>query len=283
MRNDAITALCIGTCAAAALFALAGCRTLTAAADSGKPGNAPVTTITVPIYDEACETTAKTTPDGMPLSGRIGDLKYEIVPEPLDGKTKIRGYMVYGGGKGEFPYTVIVASGEFSTGGHSIEITHLQADGSNLTVTVMETSPAPSAMVTQAFTYPCCAVRLSKLPKTVKVVSKEGAEFECIYYYDSASKVENGWIAVLENGSGEIVQKTYVYKTDGNRYRYEHVTATTESWGSAKWKEVISGSGFAETREEVVEEAKKFGSAGFVMYPDDDKPHSVSEFLADKK
>ena len=34
---------------------------------------------------------------------------------------------------------------------------------------------------------------------------------------------------------------------------------------------------------EVVEEAKKFGSAGFVMYPGDNKPHSVSEFLADKK
>jgi len=283
MRNAAMKTLCFGTAVAAVLIILAGCRTLSAGAGAEKPGNAPVTTITVPIYKEACDTTAKTTPDGLPVSGRIGDLKYEIVSEPLNRTSKIRGYLVYGGGEGDYPYSVIVAAGEFNTGGHSIEITHLGFDGSNLTVTVLETEPAPTDSVIQAFTYPCCAVRLSKLPKTVKVVSNDGSEFECIYYYNRPSEIENGWIAVLENGGGEIVQKTYVYRTADGKYRYDHVTATTERWGSAKWKEVINGSGFADTREAVVDEAKKFGSAGFVVYPGDNKPHSIEEFLADKK
>ena len=283
MRNAAMKPLCFGTAVAAVLFALAGCRTLSAGADAEKPGNAPVTTITVPIYKEACDTTAKTTPDGLPVSGRIGDLKYEIVPVTQDGQSKKRGYLVYGEGEGDYPYSIIVAAGEFNTGGYSIEVANLEYDGFALTVTVLQTEPAPDAMVPQAFTYPCCAVRFDKLPKTIKVVSKDGTEFECLYYYNAAAEIESGYIAVLENGSGEIVQKTYVYRTADGKYRYDHATATTERWGSTKWKEVLHGSGFADTREEVVEEAKKFGSAGFVMYPGDNKPHGIEEFLADKK
>ena len=138
-------------------------------------------------------------------------------------------------------------------------------------------------MVTQALTYPCCAVQFDKLPKTIKVVSKDGREYDCLYYYNEASEIESGYFAVLENGAGEIMQKTYVYKTPDGRYRYDHATATTERWGSTRWKEVLCGSGFADTREAVVEEAKKFGSAGFVMYPGEDKPRTIAEFLADKK
>ena len=291
MKNFAITTLCLGTCAAAVLFAFSGCRTLTAGADAGKPGNAPVTTITVPIYNETSETTADRTPGettaktpgGLPASGTVGDLKYEIVPATQDGQSKKRGYLVYGEGEGEYPYTIIVAAGEFNTGGYSIEVANLEYDGSALTITVLQTEPAPDSAVIQAFTYPCCAVRFDKLPKTIKVVSKDGTEFECLYYYNAAAEIENGYIAVLENGSGEIVQKTYVYQTADGKYRYDHATATTERWGSTKWKEVLHGSGFADTREEVVEEAKKFGSAGFVMYPGDNNPHSISEFIADKK
>ena len=78
---------------------------------------------------------------------------------------------------------------------------------------------------------------------------------------------------------GEII----LYQTADGKYRYDHATSTTERWGSPTWKEVLKGSGFADTREAVVEEAKKFGSAGFVLFAGDDKPHSISEFLADKK
>ena len=283
MSCDALKTLCFGTAAAALLFAFTGCRNLTAGTDTGKPGNAPVTTITVPIYKEAGETLAKTTPDGIPVSGSLGDLKYEIVPVREGGKIKKRGYLVNGDGEKEYPYTVLVSAGEFSTGGHSIEITHLKFDGTTLTVTVLETEPAPDAMVTQAIDHPGCAVRLSKLPETMKVVSKDGKEFTCLYYYDAATAVKDGWIAVLENGGGEIMLKTYVYLLEDGTYRYDHATSTTERWGSTRWKDVINGSGTAGTREAVVEEAKKFGSAGFVLFAGDDKPHTIEEFLADKK
>ena len=275
--------ICFGTAAAAVLIILAGCRTLSAGADAEKPGNAPVTTITVPIYKEACDTTAKTTPDGLPASGRIGDLKYEIVSVTQDGQSKKKGYLVYGEGEDEFRYSIIIAAGEFNTGGYDIKITNLQYDGTALTVTVLETSPAPDAMVIQAFTYPCCAVQFNKLPKTIKVVSEDGSEFECLYHYDAASEIESGYFAVIQSGGREINQKTYVYQTADGKFRYDHATATTVRWGSSKWKEVLKGSGFADTREEVAEEAKKFGSAGFVLYPGDDKPYTIAEFIADKK
>ena len=284
MTCDALKTLCFGTAAAALLFAFTGCRTLSAGADTEKPGNAPVTTITVPIYKEAGETLAPTTPDGIPVSGRLGDIKYEIVQVRVEGKIKKRGYIVDGDdGEKAYPYTILVSSGEFSTGGHSIEVTNLRFDGTTLTVYVLEKEPAPTDTVTQAITYPSCAVRISKLPKDMKVVSNDGKEFECLRYYDAATAVKEGWIAVLENGGGEIMMKTYVYLLEDGKYSYVHATSTTERWGSTRWKDVVSGSGVADSRKAVVEEAKKFGSAGFVLFAGDDKPHSISEFLADKK
>ena len=284
--------LCMGTAAAAVLFAFAGCRTLSAGTDEGKPVAAPVTTITVPIGNEtsettadgtSSETTAETTPGGMPETGTIGDLKYKIVPVAHGGKAKQKGYLVYGEGEDEYRYSIIVEAGEFNTGGYDIKITDLQYDGTALTVTVLETAPAPDGIVTQAFTYPCCAVQFNKLPKTIKVVSEEGNEYECLYHYDAASEIEGGYIAVIQSGGREINQKTYVYQTADGKYRYDHATATTIRWGSSIWKEVLNGSGTADTREAVVEEAKKFGSAGFVLFAGDDKPHTIEEFLADKK
>ncbi|MBO4449953.1 MAG: protease complex subunit PrcB family protein [Clostridiales bacterium] len=298
MNYDAKKTLCLGTAAAAVLFMLAGCMATHVKADSDKPQSDKVTTITVPLTtqpesrpdpttgpseterEEKEETSA---PGKFPESGTINDLEYKVTAASPAKSSRERGYYVYAPEKTELPYAILISAGEFNTGGHDISISGIQYDGNTLTITVSETSPASGDAVIQAITYPCCAVRFSKLPKSIKVVSDKGQEFKCLYYYNEASEIEPGYFAVLENGSGEIIQKTYVYKTPDGKYRYDHATATTTSWGSTHWNEVLKGSGFADTREEVVEAAKKFGSCGFVLYPGDNQARSISEFLAGKE
>ena len=87
---------------------------------------------------------------------------------------------------------------------------------------------------------------------------------------------------MIEDGSGEIMQKTYVYELSDGTYSYTNVTATTTSWGATTWQEVVNGKGKAETRDDVVKAAEDFGSAGFVMYPGDSAVYTLEEFIAAK-
>ena len=136
-----------------------------------------------------------------------------------------------------------------------------------MTITVKENSPAPDTVVTEAFTCPICYIRLSSLPKEVKVVTASGAELNFQGNYREDFEAGNDYIAVLSDGAGEIVEKTYVYKNDDGTYRYVNVEAITESWGSTKWNETLVGSGTAATKEEIVEIAKNHNSCGSVFYP----------------
>lgn len=98
------------------------------------------------------------------------------------------------------------------------------------------------------------------------------------------SGIINGWFCVFEDGAGEMMRQTYVYELSDGRYRFINVQSVTASWGSSKWKHVVKGTGTVDSREAIVEEAKKFQSCGFIMYAGDTvkKPHSVAEFLAKK-
>ena len=295
MNYDVIKTLCLGSAAAAVLFAFAGCRTMSLSAGPGKPVPDQVTSITVPIVSDpgnragpsVTETEKKDgeepeTSGKFAEEGTINGLKYKVTAAPDPHGATERGYYVYGPEKQELSYSILISAGEFNTGGHDIGISGIAYDGKTLTITVFETAPKPGDAVTEAFTYPCCAVRFNKLPENIRVVSGS-SEFKCLHKSDAAPEKKTEWFAVIENGSGEIMHKTYVYDLGDGRYRFEHVTATTTRWGSAHWKEVVNGSGTADSREEVVEEAKKFGSCGFVIYAGENKAHSVSEFIADKK
>ena len=201
----------------------------------------------------------------------------------VNGTSKDRGYYVVEVEEDGYPYDVIISSGEKSTGGYDIQILSVDYDGSLLTITVEETEPGPTDMVTEALTYPCCAVELSILPDEIKVVTTAGDELKNLDTSLSDSAIEDGWLCVLEDGAGEIMRKTYVYENADGTYKYINVESTTTSWGASTWNDVVKGSGTADTRDDVVAAAEDFGSCGFVLLPNDYQTvYTIEEFTAGK-
>lgn len=301
MRHIPIKSICCISAAAAVFFTIAGCRAKVPESETA----APVKVTTITVFGNGNEkpdpVIATSKPDGstvsetelsggFPSSGDVGGIKYKLISSSTSGGEKTdKGYYVFEGSSDGYPYAILVAAGQFNTGGHDIKITDIRYDGSEMTVTVRETEPAPTDVVPQVISYPTCAVELSALPVSIKVVGTNGLEYRCIFMRVEPAKdretLDKGkLIAWFCDGAGEIVQKTHVYELSDGRYRYENIRSTTVSWGATEWTDKVVGMGVVNTREEIVAVAKKFCSCGYVMYPGDgNKPHSPSEFLADKK
>lgn len=172
--------------------------------------------------------------------------------------------------------TLFICSGEKNTGGYGISVVGFSKDGNKLTITVEETSPDPGDVVTQAFTYPCCRIRIESDVTEVIVKNTQGEEFT---YQDNRDfNPDDGYVAVLRGGTGERTYQTYVYKVDSG-YLYVNATSTTVSWGSSKWKTVLDDSDTAATKEEVLKIAEDHGSGNFVTFPGDGEGHPVGDFL----
>ena len=285
MKNSYVRNICFIAASAALLFTAAGCRAK--AIDQYVEESSVSTPISVikvkyedPTWNTGCLEYDPESTEKEPLSGSINGLKYQVISASASSAPDGKGYYILGTGEGEFPYKIFVQAGEKSTGGYSIEITDLKFDGTTLTVKVKETSPSSKDAVTQAITYPYCAVEMNMLPENTRVIGESGYEYEKLGTRLDAAMLTGDWIACFSDGAGEIFNKTYVYKTADGRYKYINSTATTVSWGSTKWKETVTGNGIVVTKEEIVEVAKKSGSCGYVMFPDDrKKPHTVAEFL----
>lgn len=308
MRHTPIKSVCCITAAAAVLFGMAGCakpKVLNTEPTDYSAGE----TATITVFDAGKdtagdkyeETTAPsdttaatgTSKGDFPKSGSINGLNYRLTIPNTSGDGGLeRGYfLLQSKDDKEYPYKVVICMGERSTGGYDIAITDIQYDGSVITITVRETTPPPNSMVTEAITYPLCAVELSGLPLSFKVTQEGGPEYDCVYTVLEKTGSDTGdtdpgrsgrLIATFLRGGGEIMHKTYVYELSDGRFRLENVRAVTESWGSPKWNEKVEGIAVASTRQEAVEIAKKYGSYGSVMYPGDNNSHPAEEFLANK-
>ena len=203
---------------------------------------------------------------GLGETGTVGDFEYILEGSMDSGFFLDRGWFLMANDETD-EVILAICSGKRSTGGYSIEIADIDYKNPLMTVTVKENSPAPDTVVTEAFTCPICYIRLSSLPKEVQVETTSGDELKFQGNFREDFKAGNDYIAVLSDGAGEIIEKTYVYKNDDGTYRYVNVEAITESWGSTKWNETLVGSGTAATKEEIVEIAKNHNSCGSVFYP----------------
>lgn len=216
---------------------------------------------------------------GLNKTGTVGDFEYTLEGSMDSGCFLDRGYFLMASDETD-EVILAVCSGKRSTGGYSIEISDIDYTDPLMTITVKENTPAPDMMVTEAFTCPICFIRLSSLPEEVKIVTASGDELKFQGNYREEFKSGNDYIAILCDGSGEIMQKTYVYKTDDGKYRYVNVESRTESWGSPKWKDTLTGSGVVDTKEELIEIAGNHNSCGHVQLPfeindTDDKDYTI--------
>ena len=220
------------------------------------------------ILDENSTAESEDTGDVKELgeTGTVGDFEYILEGSMDSGFFLDRGWFLMASDETD-EVILAICSGKRSTGGYSIEIADIDYKDPVMTITVKENSPAPDTVVTEAFTCPICYIWFSSLPEEVKVVTASGAELNFQGNYREDFEAGNDYIAVLSDGAGEIIEKTYVYKNDDGTYRYVNVEAITESWGSTKWNETLVGSGTAATKEEIVEIAKNHNSCGSVFYP----------------
>lgn len=283
MKYNARKIICCGAAGMTVLASVAGCN---AKIDTSVSVTSEVKQNTVP-------TTVETAPDLEPVvspysdqwpvkTGSLGDLEYNLQSVTIDFQSQDRGYYIFSVEEKDYPVNIIISAGEFSTGGYDICIVDMDYDSKTFTVTVREIYPEPTDVVIEAFTYPCCEIQLNKLPGSVRVVDENGNELDCLYFYVNEYEIEPGWTAVIEDGSGEIMHKTYVYETVDGQYSYINVLSTTVNYGSAKWNDVIKGSGMADSKEDIIEAAKEFGSCGFILYAGDTATiHTVDEFLED--
>lgn len=115
----------------------------------------------------------------------MNDLAYEIsAGDSYNSQYKQRGYCI---DVVDNKYQYITCSGERSTGGYGIKIKGLDClDCGTVIVTVEETAPAQDEAVTEAFTYPNCAITFShEPPDGIIIKSPSGAEFECLGIHTS--------------------------------------------------------------------------------------------------
>ena len=225
------------------------------------------------------EQTSETSKD----SGKTGGIDYKIVNIEYVTNAKEKGYFTLKMTVPKAYVLIVITAGEKPTGGYAINISDVYEDEEgNFVVKTEETYPDAGSTVFEALTYPTCALSVSRLPEKLKVIDQEGNELKKISNM-TVDKIGNkitdtAYMAVLEDGAGERMKKTYVYKTESG-YKYTNVVETTEHWGSAKWNVDVKDSGEASSKEEIISIAKEFGSCGFVLFPGDSKPVPVEEFL----
>lgn len=118
-------------------------------------------------------------------SGTVGAYTYEVEPNYTADKSYYdlskRGWMVDFDKRDSSPLWLIITSGEKSTGGYGINLVDVQDEGNGtICVTVEETAPEPTDMVTEALTYPHIVIRFDYgsegTPKNFKVVNTAGEE-----------------------------------------------------------------------------------------------------------
>lgn len=93
-----------------------------------------------------------------------------------------------------------------------------------------------------------------------------------------SDSIEDGYVAVFQGGVGELMHRTYVYRTDDG-FRYVNAKSTTVSYGSPQWRTRITNEGTAATKEEIIEIAKENDAGQFARFPDDTMTYKLKEFL----
>ena len=232
----------------------------------------------------------------LPDKGILGEYEFEIGITGSFGMMKSNsGYFVETSEGSDPSVYIVICSGEKSTTGYDINIVDIGLQDGEFRITVEETSPAPGSTVGDAMTYPYCTLILNKLPEKYKVYNTKGYEFPEYDSIDEATRenlsfkdprflikdypIPDGWIASLRDGAGEIMYETFIYR-DGTGYKYINVISITESWGATKWNNRFHSEGTSSTKDEVLKAAKNFGSAGFMVLPDDlSKVYSVDDFI----
>lgn len=249
---------------------------------SEEPSGTPVYEV-VPVEKESV-----VIPDNpVAAEGVIGGIPYTLEGSDEDGPVPERGWYTMTS-EDKNACLVMISSGEQNTGGYSVEITDIRCnevegvpEPGSLVITVKETAPDETDTVTEAITHPVCYIGFTVIPDDLVIQTADGNRLDFKGEWGTEIEAEDGYIAVFEQGAGEIIEKTYVYELSNGKYRYVNVTATTVKYGGPKWREIAKGEGIVDTMEDIVNVSEKHGSNQFVMIPSNPgRPYSIEEYLS---
>ncbi len=155
-------ALLAATLTCSPLF-LVGC------AGGGSSDSSSSSTPMVKTLAEAVPIIAKVSGDQLPIASHgLG----VIDADALDGLGLREAFAQAGADVDLAKHSVILFSlGQQPTGGFSADINGLQIKGKQVYVQGIAVAPGPNSIVTQAVTYPYCAVAIEKLPAGVTLLS----------------------------------------------------------------------------------------------------------------
>ncbi len=274
--------ICGSTAAALIFGAVTGCSATPEVLPDTAETTINVTAVVTSEETTAAETSATTAADAgtdaagaddvFVKQGETGGVGYLIEDNgPAEGIFPYKGYSYFCSiglsDENEYPFKIFITMGEQSTGGYSIEIVNIEYDGDQMIITVRETAPSATDMVTEALTYPCCEVRLTALPINVKVVNEAGEKFEYIGMMSFFKEIADDWIRVYENIADGKYYRTYVYETEDGYYKYYNVEITIRDYYVSGMAFVVRSSGIAESEDELMEAVERFGSNGEIFYP----------------
>ena len=113
----------------------------------------------------------------VPETGKLQEINYQTTNELIGGDVREAGYHIVKTTDPDYPYEIDICVGPYPTGGYNLYISDLFYASDLMIITVMEETPEAGSVVTQAFTYPSCAIRLSKLPEEILVADPEGGSY----------------------------------------------------------------------------------------------------------
>ena len=109
------------------------------------------------------------------ISIMTNKINYEIIDNNKYGRMHMRGFYIENDNDG---IDVIIGMGSKNTGGYSITLDKMVMEDDELVIYVNESSPKPTDIVTQAFTYPTLKVKVLNSTDKIKVVNQIGIPFK---------------------------------------------------------------------------------------------------------
>ena len=222
----------------------------------------------------------------------MNDLDYEISKgDSYNSQYKQRGYYI-DVVDGKYKYTI--CSGEHSTGGYGIKITGLDClDIGTVIVTVEETAPSQDEAVTEAFTYPNCAITFSHEPTDgIIIKSPSGTEFECLGFITSTGNEKSPQYSLprraimvddtLYLDTGYVSSLMRCGTLDGNIERVIEATKIPDEDGEANFSAEGWQGGFEKGTLDVLidNEFCIFAEEGSYTAEDGYIPEGVMQFIA---
>lgn len=142
----------------------------------------------------------------------VNDIKFDTIePDQLDGtilneldqlKTQ-RGFFVWPSEQGG--YYVMLASGLKPTGGYDIGVEFVKDNEGMTQISVVETSPGPDDMVTEALTYPFEVIYIEGVTDRFTVQNQNDESFELLMLdEENYTSVVGTYVGQIDNNSIEV-------------------------------------------------------------------------------